>query len=293
MKQLRQWVRAFFGFSRMETNAFLILIPLIFLLLFGSSLSRMLVGTEPLPDPDRTDSLMALLDLNAQLVAVEKDSIVFHPFDPNVISEEALIDLGLNQSVASCIASYRSKGGRFRTREDVLKIYRMDTTWYKKAKPWMQIESPREHASPLVTSKKAIVREDINTADTLQLQDVYGIGPALSRRIVKFRDRLGGFHSLSQLNEVYGLDSLVVGRVARQFEVKAGYEPRKINLLAATLEELATHPYINRRQAQAIIAYRLQHGIDSLGQLRNLPQLDDPWFDKIAPYLQTAPLPKR
>lgn len=278
----------------METNAFLILIPLIFLMLFGSTLYRMIVGVEPMPDLNRTDSLMALLELNVKRVARKDDTLVFHPFDPNQATVDALVDLGLNPLVAKRIANYRDKGGRFKTAADVLKIYGMDTAWYETAKPWMRIEVHQaKHSTVPAYKKKTITREDINVADTLALQDVYGIGPALARRIVKFRDRLGGFHSLEQLRDVYGLDSMVVIRVARQFEVKAGFEPRRINLREATLEELSAHPYISRRQAQVIVAFRLQHSLDSLGQLRPVPQLDDPWLTKIAPYIQIAPLPKR
>lgn len=277
----------------METNAFLILIPLIFLMLFGSTFYRMIVGVEPMPDLNRTDSLMALLELNVKQVAQKDDTLVFHPFDPNQATEDALVDLGLSPLVAKRIANYRDKGGRFKTAADVLKIYGMDTTWYETAKPWMRIEvNKTEHSTVPAYKKKTITREDINVADTSALQDVYGIGPALARRIVKFRDRLGGFHSLEQLRDVYGLDSTVVIRVARQFEVKPGFEPRRINLREATLEELSAHPYISRRQAQVIVAFRLQHTLDSLGQLRPLPQLDDTWLTKIAPYIQIAPLPK-
>lgn len=277
----------------METNAFLILIPLIFLMLFGSSLYRTIVGIEPMPDIDRTDSLMAILALNTKRVESKADSVVFHPFDPNKATEESLVSLGLRPLIAKRIASYREKGGRFKAPEDVLKIYGMDTAWFETAKPWMRFEVVQHESKPQVYPKKTFTKEDINAADTLALQDVYGIGPALARRIVKFRDRLGGFHSLQQLHDVYGLDSTVVGRVARQFDVKPGFEPRRINLRDATLEELSAHPYISRRQAQAIIAFRFQHTIDSLGQLRLLPQLDDSWLIKIAPYLQTAPLPER
>ena len=91
---------------------------------------------------------------------------------------------------------------------------------------------------------------------------------------------------MDQLREVYGLDSTVVERVKRQFEVKMNFEPRRLNVNTVTLEELNRHPYISRRQAQAIFAYRAQHvPIDSLGQLAGIPLLDDTWRKKMKPYL--------
>lgn len=290
MKRMRLWVRAFFGFSRMETNAFLILIPMIFLILFSGSIFRLMVGIQPMPNIDKTDSLYAWLDAQAIINQKErKDTLRLHAFDPNVATVEELSALGMQELVATRIARYRAKGGRFRRKEDVLKIFGMDTTWYTMASPWMKF--PKDPSVVRVsTRQKALPIADINSADTVQLMEVFGIGPVLARRIILFRDRLGGFVTIEQLKEVYGLDSLVVKKLKKRFEVRPGFIPRQLAINEVDFETLTNHPYVNRRQAQAILTFRSQHGpFDSLGQLREVKLIDANWLLRMRDYLHPLP----
>lgn len=284
MKRIRLYVRAIFGFSRMETNGFLILMPLMLLVLFSEPIYNSMSDPEPIANLDKTDSLMAWLSSHRQAPNRGYDSVEFHFFDPNEISREEFIRLGIDESTAERIVKYRSKGGRFRKKEDVARIYGMNVEWFQKATPWMTF-SRTEKILTQLPRKQREIRLDINTADTLQLQDVYGIGPSLARRIVTFRDRLGGFVNMNQLREVYGLDSVVVERVKRQFRVQPNFSPRLINLHNATMEDLSSHPYISRRQASAIASYRSQHGLDSLTQLLQIKVLDEAWLSKLKPYV--------
>lgn len=282
MRRLHLWVRAFFGFSRLETNGFLILLPLAFLLLFGESVYRAWLPPPMVPGIDKTDSLLAWLETHNRLTLPVKDTFDIRPFDPNTITEKELIASGLDERVASRWIRYREKGGRFRSINDVGKIYGMDTAWFAVARRVMRIPPENRTAA----QKKRMAREDINAADTLALMDVYGIGPALARRITLFRDRLGGFVSMDQLREVYGLDSAVVLRMVRQFEVRPGFQPATLDLSVLPFEEMNRHPYISRRQAQAIVAYRAQHGLNSPQELKNVKLLDSLWFARIAPYVK-------
>ena len=296
MKRLQHFIRTFFGFSRTETNAFLLFIPLIVIILFSEPVYRQLTadGMDPFANISKTDSLYALFalaELNQATANKQKaDTTQLHPFDPNTATESKLISLALPKGLAGRIVRYREKGGKFRKKEDVLKIFGMDTNWYRRANPWMVFESQK----PLPTySAKATTkpkdREDINTADSIQLDAVYGIGPVLAKRILQFRDRLGGFISMNQLREVYGLDSVVVKNLCKRFEVKVGFQPHLIILNEVRLEVLMAHPYVSRREAQAIVAYRTQHGaFDSLGQLMEIKLVDPKWMARIRGYVQVA-----
>lgn len=292
MNRFRLFIRAYFGFSRTETNAFLLFIPLLFIMLFSGTIYRRYVWSEPFPDPRRTDSLLAWLESHE----IKRDSlprpIAFHPFDPNQVTESELIALQLKPWLAKRITGYRSKGGAFRKPEDVLKIYGLDSAWYSQAKPWMRFAPPLSPPplNPLkgrsVSGQKSLVVRDINTTDTTSLMDVYGIGPVLARRIITFRDRLGGFVDIGQLKEVYGLDSTVVDRLKKRFSVMPEFKPRQLSIQTATVEELSSHPYIGRRKAQSIAVYIEQHGkLDSLGQLLQIRTIDEQWLAKVEPYL--------
>ena len=290
MKRIRLFIRSYFGFSRMETNAFILLIPLVLVILFSEPVYRAMTENEQPFNPQRTDSLLAVLDkaeLQTKVSAI--DTLPLQPFDPNKASQSELVALRLNERLASRVVAYRNKGGRFRKSEDVLKIFGMDSDWYDLARPWMRIkvEPVSLKGSASVTRlKRDKIPDDINTADTVQLMEVYGIGPVLARRIVLFRNRLGGFVSMAQLKEVYGLDSTVVKNISKRFEIKPGFTPQMIAINEVKFERLIEHPYITRRKVQAIIAYRTQHvRFDSVGQLREIQMLDEKWLAKIRAYL--------
>jgi competence protein ComEA len=278
----------------METNAFLILLPLILIVLFSEPIYRHWRSTQPVDfskDARELDSIIAQLqwDTPESLVTNKKLALArLFFFDPNTVSQEEFIKLGLSATISSRIVHFREKGGRFRKKTDLQKIYGMDTAWFYQVKEWIRI--PEKAAKPTfmsLTEKKHSLAErmDINKADSLQLVKVYGIGPALSRRIRTFRDKLGGFISMDQLNEVYGLDTAVVRQLRKRFFIEENFQPRKININTATRDELS-HPYIRWKEAQAILSFRLQHGrFTSLSQLNEIKILTKEWTEKVSPYL--------
>lgn len=130
---------------------------------------------------------------------------------------------------------------------------------------------------------------DINTASTTQLQAVPGIGPVLSARIVKFRDKLGGFVSPSQYAQVYGLAPDVVTNLQERSYIDASFSPRLIHLNQADVRALAAHPYITYQQARHIVQYRRQHGLyKTVEALRQAALMDEEGLNKLRPYV-TAP----
>jgi competence protein ComEA len=121
--------------------------------------------------------------------------------------------------------------------------------------------------------------------DSITLQIVPGIGQATAGRIIKYRENLGGFHSRSQLQEVYGMKEETVSAVWDFFDFEAIIF-RKINLNVATLEELAAHPYISYGEAKVLLAFRNQHGnFNSAEDLMKVKIFKVEWIEKIRPYL--------
>ena len=132
--------------------------------------------------------------------------------------------------------------------------------------------------------KKPISLRDLNAATIQELQVVRGIGPSFSKRIVKFRDLLGGFHSEEQLKEVYGLPEETVDELAKHFVVQS--QPKAISINSDSAKVLAAHPYISYDLAWIIINYRKQNGdIRSSEDLRKIKALDEETFIKLKPYL--------
>ncbi len=126
---------------------------------------------------------------------------------------------------------------------------------------------------------------DINTADTIDLQQLRGIGPVYARRIVKYRELLGGFHSLNQLTEVYGITSELAHQISKSLFV--GTAPlRTINPNTATIDQLKRHPYLDYYQAKAIVTYRSSGGYyHNIDDLLKVTLLDEATIRRLQPYL--------
>ena len=219
-------------------------------------------------------------------------------FDPNQASEAELVTLGFPKWMAERLVKYRSKGGQFRKKEDLLKLYNFPKDLYFRLEPYVSIATPSAPQgataglglaeAPLPAPKpqppKGPTKFDLNTADTTELVKIRGIGSKLAMRILKFRDNLGGFHNETQLREVFGLDSAVVDETLKYAYVRSP-QLRNININEVSAETLK-HPYLKPYVARAIVAYRQQHGpFGSVKDLANIKVLDAKTLEKIAPYL--------
>jgi competence protein ComEA len=192
--------------------------------------------------------------------------------------------LTLSSRTASGIINYRNKGGKFKIKTDLKKIYGLDTNIYLSLVPYIRL--PDKLTTTKKREKKQVKAFDINLADTTQLKSVYGIGPVIARRIAAYRSSLGGFIMFDQLYEVWGLDSTIVRRLADRTVIAAGFTPTKLPINHCSEQELARHPYIRTKLAGAIVKYRFQHGkFGAVDDLRKIAIVDEKAFQRIAPYI--------
>lgn len=322
IRKIISQLQDFFGISRKEARGALVLIILMsFLIWTPFVFRRWILPHFPLPvtekkrNTQKLDSIVA--ELNKEVPEkpgfnnyekktfsekVEKAARLF-PFDPNTASVEDFTALGIPAFLAKRIDKYRSKGGKFRKKEDLLHIYDFPASTYKSLEPYIVLSSDKKPAietrSTFTPDKKfaefpaktntytkpVLAPFDINTADTTQLVRLRGIGSKLSVRIIKFRDGLGGFHSTSQFSEIYGLDSMAVAELNKYAKISSPV--RKININTATVEEISSHSHLrNKKLANVIVNYRNQHGpYSSLEDLKKVKVLDDITITKLAPYL--------
>lgn len=226
-------------------------------------------------------------------------------FDPNKISKDSLIRLGLNRKSAGNLVKYREKGGKFRKKEDLLKIFGVDLQWFEEVEAFIDLDqiqtvrvSKQNESPPMKNandnfdasakpyySKSASVLIDVNAASQEDFMQLKGIGPTLSSRIIKYRQALGGFYHISQIAEVYGLKDSLFQVIKNQLyldEVKL--EELSVNKLS--VNELAKHPYIDNNFARKIVNYREQHnGIKGADALRKIYLIDRSLIEKVIPYL--------
>lgn len=221
-------------------------------------------------------------------------------FDPNTAALEDLTRLGLSSKTAGTLIRYREKGGVFRLKADLKKVYGIREQDYKRLEAFISLpEHPATTASrePLLTNDQAPqavqasyvsptpVLVDINQSTATDWQRLYGIGPALSGRIVKFRDKLGGFTHIDQVAETYGLPDSTFQSIRSHLKVSPLNKMIAINSVSA--KELQSHPYIQWQQANVIIAYREQHGpFQTLEDLSKVLALKADFIQRIKPYIQ-------
>jgi DNA uptake protein ComE-like DNA-binding protein len=127
---------------------------------------------------------------------------------------------------------------------------------------------------------------DINRADSAQLLPLPGIGPVFASRLVKYRDLLGGYASVDQLYEVYGISQETVDGIANRIFI----DTTAVNMLdlnSATFRELLRHPYLEYEDVKAIVNYRDFAGaIQSIQELLDNYILPDSLMKRVVPYFK-------
>jgi DNA uptake protein ComE-like DNA-binding protein len=212
-------------------------------------------------------------------------------FDPNMITYEDLINLGLPAKTAHIWVNFRKKGGVFRRPEDLRKIYGLSQAQYEQLLPWVRMAdaqaAPPAPPAPekFASIKKTPIRLDINRANTADWEQLDGIGPAFARKITGFRDKLGGFVSIDQVAETRGLPDSVFQLIRPLLDWSPIFQTIDIN--TADEAALNAHPYINFREARAIVSYRAQHGpFRQIEDLQRLHALPAETLQRIKPYLR-------
>ncbi len=213
-------------------------------------------------------------------------------FDPNGLPYESWKQLGLSDRQIAVIKHFEAKGGRFYKKEDLQKIYSLSAADYARLLPYVDIAGEPYKRSSYKSFKHRGARPErimeaveINTADSATLESLKGIGPAFASRIIKYRNRLGGFYAREQLKEVYGIDSLTYTGLQRQLVVNSA-AIQQLDINQATIGQLRRYPYLSYKQTSAIIQYRRQHGpYRSAEDLKKIAILPDEVIQKILPYL--------
>jgi len=177
-------------------------------------------------------------------------------FDPNTATRNELKRFGFNDFQTNNLLSYRENGGKFKTVEDIHKIYGIDSTFLAGIDKHIQFEETIEN---YILDKRQPVSIELNSADSLQLLQLKGIGSVYAKRILNYRELLGGFYSKQQLLEVYNFPQETYKEIEQSINVDT-LLVKKIRLNFADFKELLSHPYLNKSQVKAIINYRDQNG---------------------------------
>lgn len=278
---MKSQIKNYLSITKKEWNGLVVLVVLIVLVSVAPYIYR-LWHKDTLINFNQFDKDAAMF---AGTAGYQSDSTINskdpHPtlfnFNPNHLPDKKWLKLGLSHHQIDVLKHYEAKGGHFYRKEDVQKIYSITTEDYKRLEPYIQLPGDDK------TSGKTAVTE-INHADSAALITLKGIGPAYAMRIIRYRDKLGGFYKKEQLKEVFGIDEEHYLLIDKQVKVNPA-SIKKLNINKATFDDLRRYPYLSYKQINAIISYRNEHGdYDSFDDLKDIAILDEATLRKIRPY---------
>ena len=217
------------------------------------------------------------------------------PFNPNKLPNEVWLKLGLSEKQIRTIKNYEAKGGKFKRKEDLKKIYSVSDAEYAILEAYIRIPSefktnvmPVESRVSEIKPKESKVKYlnlEINSADSSAIVNSLNLPPWIASRIISYREILGGFYQASQVREVYGFDSSHFKNIEKYIQVDTS-QINKININTAGFKEILRHPYISYEITKGIVNYRDQRGLfKSISQLLELNVMTESTYIKVKPYL--------
>jgi len=211
---------------------------------------------------------------------VSEKSISLFNFDPNTVTQNELQNLGFSSKQAKTLKNFREMGGRFKSKEDLKKIYGVSDKLYQSLEPYIQF--PEKEVKEEIQETLEIV--ELNSAKFYEIKKGLNITSKQAGMVISYREKIGGFVNLSQLNEVYGLEDFDLKSVA-----KVEINPQSISLIninTATFKELVAHPYLSFSDVKKIVNYRDMHGdFVDLEQIHQNNLINLKQYRKIAEYL--------
>ena len=250
----KNFLHEYFTFNRRERNGVFVLLSIILLLILYLSFADYFYSAEKI-DFSRFEKEINEFEAEQKKLADSISEMRTHYFTGDPIVSDS------NKT-----ESNDSKEKNFHTSQ---KVYQKKT----------------KNGNFLFLGRSKGERIELNSADTIELKKIKGIGSVFAKRIVKFRDALGGFVTKEQLLEVYGLDRERFDLISLQITLEDAHI-KKININSASVYDLEKHPYINKRLAVAIFTHRTTVGdYTNVKDINTLVLTDEKLYDKIAPYL--------
>lgn len=208
----------------------------------------------------------------------------FVPFDPNQVEVGQARELGLYDWQLKRLISYREKVKPFTVPEQLYAVYGFDSALVRDLLPYVQIDTALLTHPAKAEEKLETI--DLAVADSAMLTRVRGLGGWTAKRIVEYREKLGGFVRKEQLLEVYGMKPERYATIKDQLTL-GSTQVEKLNINTATFKELLRHPYLEYAVVKNIVNFREKTRLFArIEELQQIELVDGHLFAKIAPYLK-------
>lgn len=289
----------YFGFNKQQRNGLFVLVIISLSLLIVRMAYPLFIKPDriellnlPLIERKTDSAFIASRPFVKDKFKAENTSLHLFVFDPNTVSYEQLLQLGLKEKTAQVFLKFRNKGFVFKQKKDLQKVYGISGKLYAQLEPYILIEETEPKQNQVKEEKtnlpvKQSVQQtqaklELNSADSISLVALNGIGPGYAKRILKYRMLLGGYVAVEQLKEVYGVNEEFYEKVKNYFYVDA-HAVKKINLNKDDFKVINKHPYLGYELTKTIFDWRRKTSI-SATNLKDILN-DNSLCQKLMPYL--------
>jgi DNA uptake protein ComE-like DNA-binding protein len=192
-----------------------------------------------------------------------------YPFNPNFITDFKGYKLGMSTTEIDRLLAFRKTDKYVNSASEFQSVTKVSDSLLNAISPYFKFpdwvknkksNNYKDYAKPVFDKKEKITMLDINQATQDDLIKIYGIGPALSERILNEKEKFGGFVSMEQMNDIWGLSPEVIANLNQYFRVSALPKVVKIKINDASVKELAKFPYFRYALAKQIVTFRSMNG---------------------------------
>jgi competence protein ComEA len=299
---MKNSIKEYFTFSRSQQRGIILLLILIGVTLIAPKLYIHYTRKAIKPNLSFFDSVL----VENQKPVIEKKQLLtdsLFRFDPNKATYNDFIRLGLSEKLTHTIIKYRNAGGKFNQPSDLSKIYGFPDSLFKQIQPFIDIRISNKYIKKEESvykdnthnkttnnekvNNKILTIYELNTVDSIQLVSLPGIGPVIAKRIISYRQFLGGFYSVNQLMEVYKMPLETYEALRSRFTVDTAFIT-KINLNQVDFNRLSKHPYLSYANTKALLSFKKTMGqFKSPNELIKYHLVDTITYQKLQPYLDT------
>ncbi len=273
----------YFNFSKSQRSGLLALLVLIVVL---QTIYFFVDFSWPIKQNSEKEKWLAVqieIDSLKSTMTIKESKL--YPFNPNFISDYKGYKLGMNVKEIDRLLSFRKQNKFVNSAEEFQKVTQVSDSLLRVIAPYFKFPDWVNHKTkwktynnpnyPVFINKGKPIVIDINMATTQELVKVYGVGEVIAQRIVSYKESLGAFVDMEQLNEVWGLSPEVLTNLNKQFKVKSMIGIKKVDVNNASIKELAQFPYFKYAVAKQIVIYRSMNGtinsVDDLIKIKNFP----------------------
>ena len=283
----RFW-REYLGYPKKERRGIYVLLTMLMFVAFYNIIEHQLWSTDLALPTITVSTFEATFESNKIRNNVAKkfrDKPVFI----DTASVAALSAIGFSKYQATIIFNYLKKGGAIYTVKDLAKIYSIDQKTIDLTQSKIIFSDSSSRKSQPKTNpffvKKIPKKVELNSCDSAALDSVFYMSSYLAGRIINYRNRLGGFFELAQIQLIYGIDTTVYAKIANHLSLDTT-NIKRIDINKVSLERLAQHPYIGYKLAKVMVNYRAQHGaFKSKSDLKKIILINEEIFRKIERYI--------